>query len=992
MKSNIIPALLLATLSAAAPLASAQNEIPASQGGVVVYGSDAYVLEDNSAVELEIPSFARYNFVVSGEDWLSPTVKDGKITIAVKENTTGSLRSALLSVRTAAGGSGLINVRQPGWDLSDAAQATINEGFVMPKWAKDAAAKSAGRANSSSESIEKTYDGNTSTLFHSAYSGFDPKDPDQWPVLEYYFNDKKATDLQTFTVEAVSLVPRNEGGQNGRFGVIDIQAGRNGADGIEWTSINPDLYDLKFSASTTTVKVPDAYQTDLVAMRVIVHTGDINHQSDLDFASLAEIKFHAPAKAIDGSELFSDAVFSALKPGTTQAQVDAIANPLLKGIAQMMLDGKYTSEGLVSTHEAIKNPSTLSDEWNAPGKLYDQYQGVTGVALTPGKYIIAVSGIPASKGSVELGLYYWFGHERYQVDDPTATDGKREVKWGGESRTYTLTNGINLIDIPVPNRPNKRVKGDDMCLAYVRNYDDEAVANGTGSDVTVHIMGGLVNGYISNAKSNAENSRILDNAVYGCMDCVGSRTHTIWETQALKTYAPGEWVKLLNIYDQIIIWEHRVLGIEKYKRVPSNRTMAYVNYTYYMFQGSLGPSYEYSTQSRTCSPSNLMFKDSDCIWGLSHEWGHQHQMAPYFRWTGMAEVTNNIHSAYNVVHMGYDVAAGGRYPHTKWQEYTDRNGAEQVGHIHKIFINDNYNREITKPDDKGETKTANTGDNIVMSCRSDAAKAAKNGNAFGWSAKLKAFAQEQPKYPSKRFASDAVYAEESQNVVNPATALNAIEAYSGNNGELILAPYVNLQYWFAEPNADRPDGDERPDLWPDFYEAQRQNDYPEGSTIEKNNGVDKYELLSSIFNGNKCTGSSVDKKQQFFDTYSSSCWTTEGYISPTQNHWWQQNSGPYILNAVRKLSRLTGYNLWPYFDRYGVFTVCALEQGDYGTQYYIMTQDMYDEFKADMDALVTDGTLRTIPEDMLQKMFYVKATNYDAPDIPNDRPILPTDN
>lgn len=48
-----------------------------------------------------------------------------------------------------------------------------------------------------------------------------------------------------------------------------------------------------------------------------------------------------------------------------------------------------------------------------------------------------------------------------------------------------------------------------------------------------------------------------------------------------------------------------------------------------------------------------MYNDFDAIWGLSHEWGHQHQMAPYFNWAGQGECTNNMNSCYNTLHMGY---------------------------------------------------------------------------------------------------------------------------------------------------------------------------------------------------------------------------------------------------------------------------------------------------------------------------------------------------
>lgn len=997
MRTNTITALVAVALAmGTVPAAWAQKDVPAAQGGVVLFGNNSIDLESYEGVEVEIPAYSRYSYAVSGESWVSPRVNDGKLVLLVDENSSGSSRSALLNVRTTAGGSAVLTVRQPGWNLSDQASAAVDATMAWPVWCKDASASANGRANSPAEGLEKSYDKNQSTIYHTSYAGFDPAIESEWPVLEYYFTGKNAPVEEAVEIASITYIPRSDGGPNGCFGEVDIQIGKMDAGrNVTWTSIKETPFDFKKSTVASSVSIPEAMQKGIHAVRFIVRSGHNNGNPSRCFASVAEMQFKKPVAPMEGAELFTDNVFSALKEGTTQAQVDAITNPLLKSLAQLMLDGKYSSEGLVSTHEAIKNPWTLSEEWNAPGKVYSQYSGVTGVALTPGKYTIIVDGLKESKPTVDLGLYYWHGHEVYEVADASSKDGKREVKWGGESLNFTLHNGVNVIEIPVPNRPNKRVVGDDMCLAYVNNFDDEGVENGTGADVTVHIIGGLVNGFISNTKTNAENKLVLDNAVYPIMDCVGTRTQSVWQTEALKQYAPGEWVRLLNIYDELIIWEHRVLGVEKYNRVPKNRTMAYVNYTYYMFQGGLGPSFMYNTQYRVCNPTNLIERDNDAIWGLSHEWGHQHQMAPYFRWTGMAEVTNNIFSAYNVAHMGYPIDVNpGRYPTHKWQSYIDNRGVEQPGVIQKIFLNDDYNREISAPKD-GETKTANDVDNIVMSLRTDAGKAAKRGDAFGWCQELKEFAQNQPKYPSRRFApkpGEAPFAEESQNIVNPNTALNAIEAYTSANGELILGPYVNLMFWFSENNPDRPEGDYRPDLWPDLFESMRQNDRPEGSSIEKTDGVDKYELLASIFNGNKTTDPSVNKAQQFIEKYPTSVWTTKKYFKADGNHWWQQNSAPYIMNFIRKASRLTGYNLWSYFERFGCISVCALEQGDYGIQYYIMTQDMFDEFKADMEALEKDGTIRPLTDSMRDKISKVHSPSFPKAVIPNDRPILPTDN
>lgn len=976
MKSNTLQALLLGAIAlGAAPVASGQVDVPAAPLGALVYGHETITLDSSEAVEMTIPTYSRYNFAVGNTNWVHSSVKGNQATISVDANPSGSTRTAMLTLRSYQGVNTVINVVQPGWDVATAAQETIDNLYVVPVRSVDVNKNANAKAQ---DPLSNAYDGDMNTLYHSSYNGFDPAKPEEWPTMEFHFTKADAPASEAYDIESFTYMPRTSGGENGRFGEITVEVAtyNEGAD-YTWTSISEGRIDLKKSSSPSTVAIPEAYQKGIRAIRITVHTGATNRGDQRNYASIAEIKFRkvADASANAGQALFADAICSKLKEGVTQAQIDAVSDPFYKQLAQLMFDGKYDATNMVSTHNAVKSPWSLAEEWLAPGKCYDQTQGVTGVALTPGKYVVMVEGIPETKGSVEMRHVRWHGHEIYKDSEGN------DVKYYFQEQTFTLSNGMNVIEIAMPSvDPNHRVQGDMMGLAYINNFDDEAADRGEKNPVTVHIVGGLWNGMLTASQTNAENQKVLDEAVYECMDCVGSRMHAVWQTQALKTHAKGQYAKYVNVLDQIVMWEHRVLGLEKYNRVVENRTMTYVNYNYYMYQGGRGPTFMYDTQYRVCNPDILMHSDSDAVWGLSHEWGHQHQMAGYFCWTGMAEVSNNIFSAYNVAHMGYPIATDpGRYPRDKWQSWVDNSGNEHLGWIQKIFLNDDYNRQITAPSEDGETKTANSGDNIVMSLRSDAANAAKAGRAFFWNDKLKNFAINQPKYPSKRFASNTtVYDNEDQNIVNPRTALNAIEAYSGNNGELILGPYVNLMFYFEEHGY--------PDLYPDFFESLRQSNNPEGSVIEKQNGVDKYELLCGIFYGKQ------DQVATLYEKFPESVWVTEQYVKPNIGYSWGQNSAPYIMNAIRKLSRLCGYNLWSYFERYGCFTVCAIEQGDYGIQYYIMTDDMYDEFKADMDALEASGELKPLTEEMRQAISNQRAPEYPEPNIPNDRPVLPTDN
>lgn len=941
MKAYLISGLAaFAIAAAAAPAATAQTALPANEFGLVAFGNQNIRIADADATSMEIATHHRLDYTISSASWLKPVVENGKLILNVDANNTSGSRTATLSVRMSNGAVTELTVTQSGIKVGDIALEAVAATKVKP--IKVEASQSQG-----GEGPERTIDGNMNTLWHTPYVGFNPANSNEWPVLTYRFSEGTE-------IASAVYFPRPSG-ENGNWGKVKIFLSHE-ADKWE-PMMDGHVFNLNYSSSPHVFAIPEAEQKGLVGIRFQIQDG-ANNNSNTDqtrcFASCAEMEFKRPLSEADDADraLFTDNVFSALKSGVKDSQIEKMTDPFLKELARLMKAGTYSSEGLVSEIEPIWAVETLSAQWNAPGKYYDRTQGATGVMLSKGKYAVVVDGVPEHMGGTSLKVVGWYA----MPDDP-------DTKAYLSEETYALSNGLNVID-----RSNAKFDG----LAYVDNYDTEGLTDGSAAKIRVHIVGGAVNGILSNTKTNAEMQQILDNAVYPCIDLMGSRVHSVWEVDAIRRYARDQYVRYINTLDQLIIWEHRLLGFEKYNRVPPNKTLAYVNYDYYMYQGGRGVTFKYDTQYRVCSPDVLINQDDDAIWGLSHEWGHQHQMKPYFCWTGMAEVSNNIFSAYNVAHMGYPIAESnyrGRYPKDKW-----------TVNCQKIFLDDNYDRTVTPPDpESGETKTANK-DGVVFACRPDATRAAQEGRAFWWSTELKNFALNQPQMPTLRSE-------------NPKTALNAIEAYSSNVSEMIFAPYINMMYFFMEENSNRPKADARPELMMDLFEALRRNDEPQGSPIEKKSGLDKYELIASIFNGNRTTDESINKTAQFKQLYPNSSWVKNNYL-PAENSPvnWTANSAPFIINLVRKASRLTGYNLWSYFERWGVFTVAAIEQGDYGIQHYIFTEPMYDEFKADMQALEDSGELRPLPEAMRAAMSNCPAPQRQKPVIPNDRPLTADEN
>lgn len=760
------------------------------------------------------------------------------------------------------------------------------------------------------EGIERTYDGNTSTLWHSSYGGgVGPKSP---VTVTYNFD---AT-----SIDCINYIPRQDGNSNGCFGQTEVLLKHKG----ESTFTSFGKFDWEMSNNVRTVVLSEESKKDIVAVQFIVSTGGGG------FAACAEMQFiRYNHSAEEEYAIFGDDVFSTLREGVTKADIDALTNPFIKSLANQLFSGTYSKEYRVADYECYLPVFTLASMWNCPGKYYDQRPGVTGINITKGKQAVVVSGIPEGK-NVQLVCTAW-----YEGRDGDSFDGGNPVHF-----TYAIHNGLNVIDYTF----------DYDALAYICYYDDDAE---NMPDITVHFVNGQVNGYLSIDKTNKEMQEICKNAKNICMDVVGKKVHSVWTSDGLAKYCFASdgrslgYRQYINLLDSLIAWEHRALGLEKYNRIPRNRTFAYTNYTYYMFQGGLGVSFHHNQESRVLNCKTLMTRDSDAIWGLSHEWGHQHQMQPSLSWAGLSEVSNNIFSYYNVMHMGYT------YDRGSWD------GARRTFY------------ECKMPTSWGDYGVTVKNGKPYSRLRSKMYQYVNgDSNAYRYSPKLRAACLAE---------ADSLIYDYSE---NPERYVSYYDAGVGD----MMASLVLIDN-YAQIYLEK-DGKKYTDFYPDLFESLRQEyDLPGGSTIEKQDGFDKYELILAAQDSNK--NGLYSKLKELFPE---SIWAKEdeGYNYLNKgNVNWLDNSAPAAMNYVRKASRLYGYNLFELFDRWGWFRVGAYYIGDYGYKNFIFTKEMRDEFIADMKALEDNGTIKPLPEQMLKDIFYCRHFNESATDRLIPTPTIP---
>lgn len=474
--------------------------------------------------------------------------------------------------------------------------------------------------------IAYTQDNDLNTIYHSAYSpDFIRVTPEKPAELQFGFKNVDYIDYMEY-------VPRQVG-NNGWVGDAEIYVQTEGDSDFrlyqrcQWP-LNADTKRVTFAGGLVRP----------TNIKVVFRSGQG------DFASCAELKFMKDVKSEINTDVFADDLLTTLKSGTTQADVEKMQQPLLRQLAKELLNGTYKTDYRVASFDCYDSPQWLAEQWKTPGKCYDQFQGVTGIMMEPGKHLVVMSGLPDGQ-IASLKVVAWY----------TGKTGRNFDGGNPDIRSYSLHNGTNIIDY------DSRWAG----LAYIAYFSEGHAAE--QPPIRVHFVGGTVNGYLRPELTNEQMHQMAAKAPSRFIDVVGSKVHAVWTSAGMYEFCKADdgktpgYRQYMNVMDTLVAWEQRVVGFEKYGRVPRNRTLLYVNFTYGVaFQGGLGISSHVDNERGLLNCRALLYDDPETVWGLGHEWGHQHQLHPYFCWGGLTEVTNNLASYYVLMHLGY------RYEQIHW--------------------------------------------------------------------------------------------------------------------------------------------------------------------------------------------------------------------------------------------------------------------------------------------------------------------------------------
>lgn len=510
--------------------------------------------------------------------------------LTIQANSGADTRKATITIRDKDGGSGYdatVSVIQEGFsDYSSQGAPDIAEDIKVPVASAEASSFQSG------ENIDKSCDGNYSTLYHSAYNN---SAPGYFPItLTYRFAESTRVDYLVYH-------PRTTANPNGNFKETEILYKLKDGD---WTTCT--TRDFGGSGSPSKVEFSPALE-DVEGIRFIVRSGAGDGQG---FAACAEMEFYARnPDTFDPLTLFRDKACSALKPGVTDEEIAACKSTFFKNIAMYMKAGKYPVESRIADYKPYPHPSMQATQnKTSPYSLLDN---VTGIHVETGReLVVLVDGLGDKTASIMV-----------QNLDKPGGDGF----WGD---SYPISDGTN------------KIKVTNKGLVYLLYHPADWESAPT---IKVHFPTGEVNGYFDISKHDASDWKpLLDAAKAKYFDVLGEYAHLTFPTARFRA-STEDGAKLIGYFDDIVRSEQELMGLFKYGKAFRNRMHFIVIYTSYMYATSYYTAYNDGTLGELCNPEAL---STGSIWGPAHEVGHCNQTRPGLRWLGTTEVTNNIMSEY----------------------------------------------------------------------------------------------------------------------------------------------------------------------------------------------------------------------------------------------------------------------------------------------------------------------------------------------------------
>lgn len=445
--------------------------------------------------------------------------------------------------------------------------------------------------------IAKTFDGiigENEKFYHSKFGK-----PASFPVtLEYFFSGHEDIDYLIYYTRS----------GNGNFGEVDIYT----ATEQEPKYKSYGSFDFRKQNASSRIEFSGGLK-NVYKIKFLVKNGLG------DFASCDEMEFYKKKQQDDQHSLllnvFTDITCSALKPEVSEKQI-----ALLPGyFADLALKLRNNSYNAWEKEFRIRDYSPYSniEEWSEKlmTKQYSDLDNPTGIYAQKNDSLIVLVGDT-------------HGHS---ITLQSVTDNNISGSF------YFLKEGINKIGI----------KNTGMLYVMYTSKPGE-------QPIRIHIPpgNGTVNGFfdLKEHKTDAKYAELLQKATYKYFCIRGEKIMFYFHREQLLQDMPSQIVSAINLWDDIVGWQHELMGIDDIRPSQVNNHMFAVSTEDgYMSASAYQIHFIKSYLINILSKEKVM-SQKDNAWGPAHEIGHINQRA--INWPSCSESSNNLFSNFILYKLG----------------------------------------------------------------------------------------------------------------------------------------------------------------------------------------------------------------------------------------------------------------------------------------------------------------------------------------------------
>lgn len=505
--------------------------------------------------------------------------------------------------------------------------------------AQSATASESHAGNGADQLIDDNYE----TVFHSrwqaGYEG-DETTTTEFPV-EWKFTFAGDNTIDYFRLYS--------GTGNGRIGRFDIYYKTQGASGEQKLGDTEGYFDFKKTGGVQVCRFGQSL-TNVTELRMVIYNGagdngsgrkdKYNPQEPEGFVSAQEIEFYTDQSGDANDKMlqvFTDLSCSELRAGVTRDDILELYRMvpfLAQVIGVPMMEGTYSNDFERQFRIAEYKPySDIDLNTQLLTKKYTQMDNPTGIEVKAGdKIVVCVDKIPAGQ-EVSLAVYGDNG------DSPNYGGMSGGENSDSANQLAQLTAGYNAIDITASG----------MC--YILNT--AAQLSDASESIRVHIPAtcGTVQGYYDIERHTDEDYvDMLSKVTYKYFVAKGRKMIFNFHVASLKSLAPTSIKSGLAAWDNIVSWQHELMGLDKLGWFNNHIMAVSTSGDAYMDASNRRVNFQTETALPKIISEERLLAEEDNTWGPAHELGHVNQGA--INWISCSESSNNLFSNYAIYKMG----------------------------------------------------------------------------------------------------------------------------------------------------------------------------------------------------------------------------------------------------------------------------------------------------------------------------------------------------